>query len=33
MLYDYYVVSHVLYVFSFININWDDEGTSFMTFV
>jgi hypothetical protein len=28
-----YVTSHVLYVSSFININCDDEGTSFMTFV
>jgi hypothetical protein len=28
-----HVDSHILYVSSFINIYYDDEGTSFMTFV
>jgi hypothetical protein len=28
-----YVISHVSYASPFININYDDEGTSFMTFV
>jgi hypothetical protein len=28
-----HVMSHVSYASSFININCDDEGTSFMTFV
>jgi hypothetical protein len=28
-----HIISHVSYVFSFINIYFDDEGTSFMTFV
>jgi hypothetical protein len=28
-----YVVSYILYASSFINIYYNDEGTSFMTFV
>jgi hypothetical protein len=28
-----YVIPHVLYASTFINIYCDDEGTSFMTFV
>jgi hypothetical protein len=28
-----HVISHVSYASSFINIYYDDEGTSFMTFV
>jgi hypothetical protein len=28
-----HVISHVPYVSSFINVNYDDEGMSFMTFV
>jgi hypothetical protein len=28
-----HVISHVSYALSFINIKYDDEGTSFMTFV
>jgi hypothetical protein len=33
ILYDYHVISYVSYVYSFINVNCDDEGTSFTTFV
>jgi hypothetical protein len=28
-----HVVSHISYASSFINIYYDDEGTSFMTFI
>jgi hypothetical protein len=28
-----HVISHVSYVFPFIDVNCDDEGMSFMTFV
>jgi hypothetical protein len=28
-----YVVSYISYAFSFINIYYDDEGMSFMTFI
>jgi hypothetical protein len=28
-----HVISHVSYAFSFIDVNCDDEGMSFMTFV
>jgi hypothetical protein len=28
-----HVVSHVSYASPFINVNYDDEGTSFITFV
>jgi hypothetical protein len=28
-----HVISHVSYASSFINVNYDDEGMSFMTFV
>jgi hypothetical protein len=28
-----HVISHVSYASSFINVNYDDEGISFMTFV
>jgi hypothetical protein len=28
-----HVISHVSYAPSFINVNYDDEGMSFMTFV
>ena len=28
-----HVISHVSYASSFINVNYDDEGMSFMTFI
>jgi hypothetical protein len=28
-----HVISHVSYAFPFIDVNYDDEGMSFMTFV
>jgi hypothetical protein len=28
-----YAISHVIYASTFININYDDEGTTFITFV
>jgi hypothetical protein len=28
-----HVIPHVLYASSFINMYWDDEGTSFITFI